>query len=242
MLAACHRPLSSLRALTVREARALLGVSGGADAHAIKVAYFEHAKQSHPDLNPEDEDAAERFARAADAHDLLLSHLEQRATAGSTGGAEDTVGRTGSRDAGRGQGAPSSGAQGVRAHTAPRMPTAAELICQRLESEPDATREVWLELQRHRVAIDGPAMDSLFRACGGSRRDEALQLFEESAPRLSVEARRSALVSLLSWCHEEAASDWTFKAVGLVTPDDLTPEVQAALSRTFSYFPSGASF
>ena len=115
-------------------------------------------------------------------------------------------------------------------------------IRDRLDTEPWATGAVWAELRAHGLQPDAAAMDALFRACASARRDEALELYVQAAPLLAAADRRSALVSLLSWCHEDAASDWTFRAVALVGPDDLTPEVQAALSRTFSYFPSGASF
>lgn len=230
-------------ALTVRQARQLLGLPPAvSDARSIKAAYYEVAKRLHPDLNPSDDGANERFARAADACELLLAQLEM----GHGRGADDADGTgwagTGTREAARGTAASGGTSAGTRARYAPRMPTAAELICSRLELEPGATAAVWAELRAHGLRPDGVVMDGLFRACGAERRDEALGLFEQAAPLLSAEDRRSALVSLLSWCHEEAASDWTFRAVGLVGPDDLTPEVQAALSRTFSYFPSGASF
>mmetsp|Transcript_27343 Transcript_27343/g.62941 ORF Transcript_27343/g.62941 Transcript_27343/m.62941 type:complete len:111 (-) Transcript_27343:295-627(-) len=104
----------------------------------------------------------------------------------------------------------------------------------RLDSDPAATASVWAELRAHKLAIDSAALDALFRACGGARRDEALEMFEEAASRLAAGERSSALVSLLTWCLEEAATEWTFKVVNLCGPDDLTPEVQAALARAFS--------
>jgi curved DNA-binding protein CbpA len=228
-------------AATIDEARSLLGLAGGADARAIKGAYYQFAKQSHPDLHPGDETAAERFARAADACELLLTDLD-RLTSGGDANVDAGIGRTGTREAARGEGGPSGAPAGARARRSVRVPTAAELICQRLEAEPEMTSAVWAELVRLRIELDSATMDSLFRACGGERRDEALRLFEAAAPRLSPETRRSAIVSLLSWCHEEASSDWTFAAVALVTSEDLTPEVRGALERTFSYFPSGGSW
>ena len=54
-------------------------------------------------------------------------------------------------------------------------------------------------------------------------------------------ARSEALVSLLAWCKEDEL-DCTFDVCDEIGDDDKTPEVLAALSATFSYFPSGASF
>lgn len=49
----------------------VLGVSRDADAAAIKRAYRKLAKQYHPDRNKDDKDAAERFAKATSAYDIL---------------------------------------------------------------------------------------------------------------------------------------------------------------------------
>lgn len=232
-------------ALTAREARRILGLPpAGADGRAIKAAYYDTAKRLHPDLNPSDVGANARFSRAADACELLLAQLDAGGVSGGRADADGARGTgTATREASRGAASGGAGAGAFsRARYAPRTPTALELLCMRLEAEPAATGAVWAELRAHGLAPDAPTMDSLFRACGGARRDEALGLFEKAAPLLGVADRRSSLVSLLAWCHEEAASDWTFAVVNLVGPDDLTTEVQAALSRTFSYFPSGADF
>jgi hypothetical protein len=167
----------------------------------------------------------------AEACELLLAELEHgdQASAGA---------RTGTREAPRGAGSGARASefqQHMRARYTPRMPTAAEVILMRLESDPAATAAVWAELRSHKLAISSAALDALFRACGAARRDEALEMFEQASPMLAASERSSALVSLLSWCHEEAATDWTFKVVNALGSDDLTPEVQAALARTFSY-------
>jgi len=56
----------------------ILGVSRTADAEAIRRAFRKIAKADHPDLNPGDKAAEERFKAANAAHDLL-SDPERRA-------------------------------------------------------------------------------------------------------------------------------------------------------------------
>ncbi|KAJ1619984.1 hypothetical protein T492DRAFT_1081614 [Pavlovales sp. CCMP2436] len=241
LLPHCH----ALSTVTGSEARTLLGLAAASshDARSIKAAYYQQALRDHPDLNPLDLNAGERFARVVEACELLLEELEH---GDNLPGADDGHARTGTREAPRADGAGTGGgaseASQQRARYAPRKPTAAEVILMRLDADPAATASVWAELSAHKLAINSAALDQLFRACGCARRDEALAMFEQAAPRLAAGERSSALVSLLSWCHEESATDWTFTVVNLCGPDDLTPEVQATLARTFSYFPSGASF
>ena len=56
----------------------VLGVAKSATAREIKLAYFKEAKKHHPDMNPGDTQAKERFQRAADAYEIL-SDLNRRA-------------------------------------------------------------------------------------------------------------------------------------------------------------------
>ncbi|KAJ1626873.1 hypothetical protein T492DRAFT_877672 [Pavlovales sp. CCMP2436] len=86
----------ALSAVTGREARSLLGLppAGREDARTIKVAYYQQALALHPDLNPSDAGAGERFARVTEACELLLFELERDGLPGADGHA-----RTGSREA-----------------------------------------------------------------------------------------------------------------------------------------------
>lgn len=52
---------------------AALGLEPGASPDMIKAAYRRLARENHPDLNPEDAAAAERFRRAVDAYRALTS-------------------------------------------------------------------------------------------------------------------------------------------------------------------------
>ena len=76
----------------------VLGVSRDADDKALKSAYRKLAMQNHPDRNPDDEAAAERFREASEAYDILkepqkraaydqLGHAAfENASAGAGGG------------------------------------------------------------------------------------------------------------------------------------------------------------
>jgi curved DNA-binding protein len=55
----------------------ILGVSRDADEKTIKKAYRKIARDNHPDLNPDDEEAEERFKRASVAFEVL-SDSEKR--------------------------------------------------------------------------------------------------------------------------------------------------------------------
>src|SRR5665647_1675091 len=56
----------------------ILGVSKGASADEIKKAYRKLALQHHPDRNPHDKSAEDKFKEAAEAYDVL-SNEEKRA-------------------------------------------------------------------------------------------------------------------------------------------------------------------
>jgi len=56
----------------------VLGVDKGADEAAIKRAYRQKAKQNHPDVNPGDKDAEERFKEINEAYQVL-SNPQKRA-------------------------------------------------------------------------------------------------------------------------------------------------------------------
>lgn len=56
----------------------ILGVDPGADEDTIKKAYRALAKEYHPDANPDDPDAEEKFKEAAEAYSVLSDSEERR--------------------------------------------------------------------------------------------------------------------------------------------------------------------
>lgn len=57
---------------------ALLGVPSDADAAAIKVAYRRRARALHPDRNPDDPDADEKFSAVREAYEVLSDATRRR--------------------------------------------------------------------------------------------------------------------------------------------------------------------
>src|SRR5688500_14189821 len=55
----------------MRDPYEVLGVARNASAKEIKAAYRKLAKQHHPDQNPEDSKAKDRFAQANQAYEIL---------------------------------------------------------------------------------------------------------------------------------------------------------------------------
>ena len=55
-----------------------LGVSSSASADEIKRTYRKLARENHPDTNPDNPEALERFKRAAEAYDTLSDPDERK--------------------------------------------------------------------------------------------------------------------------------------------------------------------
>lgn len=62
--------------MNIADSYRLLGLRTGATAEEIKAAYRRLARQLHPDLNPNDDRAKERFIRIAEAYRFLMSVID----------------------------------------------------------------------------------------------------------------------------------------------------------------------
>ena len=61
----------------------VLGVNRKAGPEEIRKAYKRLARKFHPDLNPSDKSAEERFKRVSEAHDVLSDPKSARCTIAS---------------------------------------------------------------------------------------------------------------------------------------------------------------
>jgi hypothetical protein len=66
------------RARMEARARAILGVKAGVSRQALKRAFRRAARKHHPDRNPGDAGAADRFRDAVAAHELLAKGKPDR--------------------------------------------------------------------------------------------------------------------------------------------------------------------
>ena len=57
----------------------ILGVSNNADPNSIKSAYRKMAMKYHPDKNPGDKDAEEKFKEASEAYNILSDQEKRQA-------------------------------------------------------------------------------------------------------------------------------------------------------------------
>ena len=215
-------------------ARATLGVPVGATRAAIRLKYFELAKETHPDTNPDAEPGDFLAVQQAFEELMAAPTAPQRVT-------------TAANKAARGSAAQPPPRRSGSARPAGARPLSlGEILCQRLEEEPTAYRDVWDDIVGRKLEVNANITCAIFKACAasGAGMPAAVLILREAQAQelLTREVRSSTIVSLLTLCKEEGAMESTFEVVDMITDDDRTEEVLAALSSTFSYFPSGASF
>ena len=91
----------------------ILGVSPGADKDEVKKAYRKKARENHPDLNPNDPDAAKRMNKINEAYDRIMNPEKYaKRSAYGTGYGNAGYGNAGYGSPYGGQGQSSSGAGG----------------------------------------------------------------------------------------------------------------------------------
>ncbi|XP_044043200.1 dnaJ homolog subfamily A member 3, mitochondrial-like isoform X1 [Siniperca chuatsi] len=75
---ACHSFHTSSRLANKQDFYGVLGVSRTATQKDIKKAYYQLAKKYHPDTNPDDPEAKEKFAKLAEAYEVLSDEVKRK--------------------------------------------------------------------------------------------------------------------------------------------------------------------
>ncbi|XP_074486913.1 dnaJ homolog subfamily A member 3, mitochondrial-like isoform X2 [Sebastes fasciatus] len=74
----CHSFHTSSRSANKQDFYEVLGVSRAATQKDIKKAYYQLAKKYHPDTNPDDPDSKEKFAKLAEAYEVLSDEVKRK--------------------------------------------------------------------------------------------------------------------------------------------------------------------
>uniref|UniRef100_A0A3P8SM59 DnaJ homolog subfamily A member 3, mitochondrial n=1 Tax=Amphiprion percula TaxID=161767 RepID=A0A3P8SM59_AMPPE len=74
----CHFFHSSSNLANKQDFYEILGVSRTASQKDIKKAYYQLAKKYHPDTNPDDPEAKEKFAKLAEAYEVLSDEVKRK--------------------------------------------------------------------------------------------------------------------------------------------------------------------
>ncbi|XP_039670048.1 dnaJ homolog subfamily A member 3, mitochondrial-like isoform X1 [Perca fluviatilis] len=75
---ACHSFHTSSRLANKTDFYEVLGVSRTATQKDIKKAYYQLAKKYHPDTNPDEPEAKEKFAKLAEAYEVLSDEVKRK--------------------------------------------------------------------------------------------------------------------------------------------------------------------
>ncbi|KAG7222539.1 hypothetical protein INR49_031654 [Caranx melampygus] len=74
----CHSFHTSSRSTNKQDFYEVLGVARSASQKDIKKAYYQLAKKYHPDTNPDDPEAKEKFAKLAEAYEVLSDEVKRK--------------------------------------------------------------------------------------------------------------------------------------------------------------------
>ncbi|XP_062286049.1 dnaJ homolog subfamily A member 3, mitochondrial-like isoform X1 [Scomber scombrus] len=74
----CHSFHTSSRFANKKDFYETLGISRTATQKDIKKAYYQLAKKYHPDTNPDDPEAKEKFAKLAEAYEVLSDEVKRK--------------------------------------------------------------------------------------------------------------------------------------------------------------------
>ena len=208
------RPLPSVRRLSASVAQpcpwTVLGLPQGSEKRKIKERFYQLAKETHPDVVSGEEASAATpsFVEVLAAFEKLMD--------GSASSSSDSSSAGASRSSRSGRGFGGFGyrtaANGVRVA---REPTLGEVLCARLQEEPEAALDVWAEIRERGLEVRETMLESLFRACGsvggtenGLGLEAALRVLRDAkgAGLLTPQKQQAACISLIKWCKEDSAS------------------------------------
>ena len=205
------RPLPSVR-LSASVAQpcpwTVLGLPQGSDKRKIKDRFYQLAKETHPDVVSGEEASATTFVEVLAAFEKLMDGSASSSGDSSSAGASRSS-RSGRGFAGFGY---RTAANGVRVA---REPTLGEVLCARLQEEPEAALDVWAEIRERGLEVRETMLESLFRACGsvggaeqGLGLEAALRVLRDAkgAGLLTPQKQQAACISLIKWCKEDSAS------------------------------------
>ena len=211
------------------KAWATLDLEPGADRSQIKKRFYELAKQTHPDVAAAEESASSSselsFLDIHAAFEILMHEDEERERLGGTKTSAAGAARGGSR---------SRRSRRPGAKVVERERSLGELLCDRLEEEPSAAREVWDDLVRDQLRVTEAALEAIFRACGakdgGGGLAVALEILRDARERelLTRATREAAIIFIIKWCKEDSSS--FARIMGELEEADKTREVRENLA------------
>jgi len=243
----------------------LLGLEPGATTREIRKAYYELAKRTHPDVIAQQAREAER-AEAANAHGMKVASFSAGSAILDTDHAAAAVAPTVvpflevqaaydilmEEDFDGGSPAQQQNRKRAGQKTQQRQRTLGEVLCERLQNEPDAVAELWESILRDQLRVSNPMLDDVFRALKANAKAaktaaavvEGARFAQANVIRhgtykglLDIDTRCSAIVTLLGWCQEaeNELGDLAFEIIDEITDEDRahSPAVMSAIGSVF---------
>jgi curved DNA-binding protein CbpA len=191
----------------------VLGLTGGSSLREVKQRFLHLAKQTHPDVQRNEQESGDAsdlptFLEVITAFEVLEEHTASASEYPASGTAASAAARGGEGGA--------SARKSRVARTAARARSLGEVLCDRLNDEPELARQVWEEIQSRKLRIEPVTLDRLFEACARAAKQRnndgglpvALAIMREASQDglLSPSLREAALVSVIKWNKRDRSS------------------------------------
>ena len=177
---------------------AILDLTPGSPPQQIKARFYELAKKTHPDVatDGDDSDAHASFIEILAAFEELMSEGEAGSARAGSSTSPSAAARGGAAQSSRRR---SGGAAGGPVE---RERSLGDILCERLEEEPHAAREVWADIVEQRLHVRETMLEALFRACGakgGGGLSTALEILRDAQELglLTKSTREAAAISII---------------------------------------------